>query len=89
MSKNTFREIITWNTGRRYSSAGQRIAAGICVEDHKIHFADVDRMIVGVLNSDTIDLDADAVLREYDHNRYEGTTISEEETLWHAGKEWS
>jgi hypothetical protein len=37
----------TWNTGRHYSSNGQRIAAAI-LDDKRVAFVDIDRGISGI-----------------------------------------
>jgi hypothetical protein len=50
-SKMNTQNIVTWNTGRMYSDKGQRIAATV-LEDGRVMFADVDRMIDGITNAD-------------------------------------
>ena len=60
--------ILVWNTGRKYSKSGQRIAATI--HDDKVYFVDQDRMISGVLR-ELVPLTQSAVMDAYDHNRYD------------------
>ena len=55
--------MITFNTGRKYTERGQRIAAAIV--DGRTYFSDVDRMIFGVFTSPVECTRAD-VLEAYD-----------------------
>jgi len=68
-----FKEIQTWNTKRGYSSAGQRIAAGIDA-DYFVTFADIDRMIYGRIterfNGDASEL-RKFVMWHYDRCKYD------------------
>jgi hypothetical protein len=58
-------EIKVWNTGRRYSVKGQRIAA--CLVGNTVHFHDYDRMVSGQFKVDTTPTDLQhTVMRVYD-----------------------
>jgi len=82
---------IAFNTGRLYTSAGQRIAAKLTA-DGGILFVDVDRMIDGYIPADKVrelqlTLSHRDVLWAYDHHdrsgcyngRYKGSVNSQEE----------
>lgn len=60
--------IITWNTGRKYTANGQRIIA-TRLENGCVAFYDVDRMIAGVTH-EACDLTQHAVMSAYDANKY-------------------
>ena len=65
--------MITFNTGRKYTAKGQRIAAAIV--DGRTYFSDVDRMIFGVFTSPVECTRAD-VLEAYDAGVYQWTAHS-------------
>ena len=83
-----FVEIQAWNTGRRYTNSGQRIAAGIELGTGRVFFYDVDRLVTGSfidpeVNSDNL---STITQRHYDHNEYEGEGLSGLELLGHAAR---
>ena len=62
-----------WNTGRYYTSAGQRIAwefVATTSEGHVVSFADHDRMIDGTVTIDDDALENWNILRHYDQGGY-------------------
>lgn len=59
--------MITFNTGRKYTARGQRIAAAIV--DGRTYFVDADRMIDGVFDS-SVELTESRVLAAYDRGAY-------------------
>jgi hypothetical protein len=61
--------MITFNTGRMYSTAGQRIAATEI--NGKIYFNDIDRGISGVITIPCKLTERD-IMRAYDGREYEG-----------------
>jgi len=66
--------ILTFNTGWKYSKSGQRIAATI--HDGKVYFVDHDRGIEGVLRH-AVPLMSSAIMDAYDHNRYDMAYLPE------------
>ena len=67
---------VTFNTGRKYTAAGQRIVAFL-FNDGTVIFRDVDRCIDGVFtNKPTTGLRQSWVMQEYDYNRYEMAAIN-------------
>lgn len=70
---------LAFNTKRFYTKAGQRIGAVVVSavpserfpgsHTYTIAFADIDRGITGLMT--TMRLTADAVMNEYDYNRYQ------------------
>lgn len=59
-----------WNTGRKYSAKGQRIAA-IKMNDGKVAFADVDRYVIGITLTECETEDVQRfVMQEYDQGNY-------------------
>ena len=81
----TFETIIAWNTGCRYTAAGQRIAAGV-TKDRKVYFVDTDRMIGGLLfdrwRGAMLRLDPEWIHNRYLRNEYRSLCISNDE--WKA-----
>jgi len=55
--------MITFNTGRKYTAEGQRIAAAVV--DGRTYFVDADRCIDGVF-MESVELTERAVLAAYD-----------------------
>ena len=72
--KTDMTNILTFNTGRKYSKSGQRIAATI--HDGKVYFVDHDRGIEGVLRH-AVPLMSSAIMDAYDHNRYDMAYLPE------------
>ena len=75
----SFESIIAWNTGCRYTAAGQRIAAGI-TRDRQVYFVDTDRMIGGMLfdhwNGALAQLNPEWVHNRYLRNEYQSILVS-------------
>lgn len=95
----TYAMIQAWNTGRHYTAAGQRVAAGYTTEGD-VYFYDVDRMVCGKLLRPIsfVELDVmgssvqEYVMAQYDASnyedqRYEGCSLSEVESLGHVARQ--
>lgn len=68
-------QTVTWNTGRKYSAAGQRISAVVSLYGW-IAFVDHDRMIDGIVrgghHGDLSESEIrDRVMTAYDNNLYD------------------
>lgn len=61
--------MIAFNTGRKYTAKGQRIAAAQI--DDKTYFVDADRMISGVFTV-PVALTESAIMRAYDAGKFQG-----------------
>jgi hypothetical protein len=64
----------TWNTGRKYTSAGQIIKARV-QPDGSILFADFSRGVDGMIDKPSVKIDSEAALKAvvmaaYDHYRF-------------------
>lgn len=81
--KNDIVEVIAWNTGCWYTSAGQRIAAAR-YEDGTIQFLDIDRNIGGVLHRKMPwSLCREQVHRAYLENAYDDVWPSDDsDDMW-------
>lgn len=69
--------ILTWNTGREYGEAGQRIAAIVLPSTGQVAFMDVDRGISGTTRNALPDYSSiptikSFLMEEYDEGRYNG-----------------
>lgn len=62
---NTFKKTLVFNTGRQYSTAGQRIAAGL-LNDGSILFVDIDRGLEYLLPAGSALFDQNSILAAYD-----------------------
>ena len=65
---------VTWNTGRKYTAAGQIIVARVQA-DGSILFADTSRGVDGLIEKPSIKIDSEAmlkivVMRAYDSHQY-------------------
>jgi hypothetical protein len=61
--------MLTFNTGRKYSAKGQRIAAAVV--DGRTYFVDADRCIDGVFTA-PVALTESKVLAAYDRGAFQG-----------------
>lgn len=70
---------ISWNTGRWYTDAGQRMAAAR-MPSGPVMFVDVDRGIDGIIPAvGKVSVTQEWVMSQYDHNNYSGVGYSGEE----------
>jgi hypothetical protein len=70
-------DVLVWNTGRRYTDKGQRIAAARVPGG--IVFADIDRNIDGFIRDEHAAFTTTAIMAAYDRNSYTG-----ESYMFHA-----
>jgi hypothetical protein len=64
----------TWNTGRKYTAAGQIIRARV-MPDGSIVFADTSRAVDGLIDKPPVEIDSELtlktlVMRAYDSHAY-------------------
>ena len=67
---NSFKKTLAFNTGRQYSSAGQRIAAGL-LNDGGILFVDIDRGLEYLIPAGVANFTQAAIMAAYDGNAVE------------------
>lgn len=65
-----FDQLIAFQTGRRYTTHGQRIGACVLTGTNKCYFVDIDREIEGffTLPSGKTDIDPDMIMSFYDND---------------------
>jgi hypothetical protein len=62
---NSFKKTLAFNTGRQYSAAGQRIAAGL-LDDGDILFVDIDRGLEYLIPASVSNFTQAAIMAAYD-----------------------
>jgi hypothetical protein len=67
---NSFKKTLAFNTGRQYSDAGQRIAAGL-LDDGGILFVDIDRGLEYLIPAGAARFTQSSIMGAYDRGGLE------------------